>query len=61
MKKNSCKSCNSILEIEKVCKFCNEPTRMFCHTCGSITEKIEHPACMVLDVNQMLFLSNTKN
>ncbi|QUC65516.1 hypothetical protein NsoK4_04575 [Nitrosopumilus sp. K4] len=56
---NKCTVCNSNLEVEKTCKFCNEPTRLFCHTCGVIAEKIEHPACMVLDVNQMLLASTT--
>lgn len=54
MKTQSCKICNSKLEIEQRCKFCEEPTRLFCHTCGVITEKIMHPACLVLDVNSMV-------
>lgn len=57
---DKCTICNSVLEIEKTCKFCNEPIRLFCHTCGVIAEKIKHPACMVLDVSQIL-LANTKN
>ncbi|MCA9812268.1 MAG: hypothetical protein KC483_05335 [Nitrosarchaeum sp.] len=54
MENNSCKICNSHLEIENRCKFCNEPTRRFCHTCGVMAEKIAHPACMIIDVNAML-------
>lgn len=59
MEDKSCKICNSKLEIEKSCKFCGEPTRLFCHTCGVIAEKTMHPACMVIDVNSMLVQANS--
>ena len=54
MQNQSCKVCNSDLEVESRCKFCDEPTQLFCHTCGIPTKKIMHPACMVIDVNSML-------
>ncbi len=54
MENKSCKICNSKLEVEKRCKVCDEPTRLFCHTCGVMAEKIMHPACMVMDINSML-------
>ena len=54
MENKSCKICNSKLEVERVCKVCAEPTRLFCHTCGVMAEKIMHPACMVIDINSML-------
>ena len=54
MQNKTCKTCNSNLEVEKKCKFCSEPTRMFCHTCGVVAEKMSHPACMVIDANAML-------
>ena len=54
MEKKNCRICNSVLEIEQKCKLCNEPTRLFCHTCGIMAEKVAHPACMILDVNRML-------
>lgn len=54
MENKSCKKCSSKLEVERICKFCNEPTRLFCHTCGIMAEKITHPACMIIDVNRML-------
>ncbi len=54
MQNKSCKICDSKLEVEHRCKFCKEPTRLFCHTCGIATEKIMHPACMIIDVNSML-------
>lgn len=54
MYNKNCKVCNSDLEIEKKCKLCDEPTHLFCHTCGIVTEKVMHPACMVIDVNSML-------
>ena len=42
MENKSCKICTSRLEVEHRCKFCNEPTRLFCHTCGIMAEKIAH-------------------
>ncbi|MDH3490278.1 MAG: hypothetical protein OEL56_07495 [Nitrosopumilus sp.] len=54
MENKICKICNSKLEVERVCKVCEEPTRLFCHTCGMMAEKRMHPACMILDVNSML-------
>ena len=54
MGNKSCKICNSKLEVERRCKVCDEPTRLFCHTCGMMAEKRMHPACMVMDVNSML-------
>ena len=54
MEDKSCKICNSKLEVERVCKVCAEPTRLFCHTCGVMAEKRMHPACMVIDINSML-------
>ncbi len=51
---NKCVICDSLLEVEQRCKFCNEPTRLFCHTCGVMAKKISHPACMIIDVNSML-------
>ena len=59
MKNRSCKICNSKLEVERRCKFCDEPTRLFCHTCGIVTEKMSHPACMIIDVNTMLLEAQT--
>ena len=53
MQNKSCEICNSKLEVQHRCKFCNEPTRLFCHTCGVMAEKIMHPACMIIDVNNM--------
>ncbi|MCH9658537.1 hypothetical protein K0U27_07575 [archaeon] len=54
MENKPCKICKSKLEVERRCKVCDEPTRLFCHTCGTMAEKIVHPACMVMDVNSML-------
>ena len=54
MQNKSCKTCDSNLEVEHRCKFCNEPTRLFCHTCGVMCEKIMHPACLVMDLNNMV-------
>lgn len=54
MENKSCKICNSKLEVEQRCKFCDEPTRLFCHTCGVLIAKVMHPACMIIDVNIML-------
>ena len=54
MENKSCKICNSKLEVEKRCKVCDEPTRLFCHTCEMMAEKRMHPACMVMDINSML-------
>ncbi len=59
MQNKSCKICNSELEIEHRCKLCNEPTRLFCHTCGLMVEKIIHPACLVIDLNNMVLESHT--
>lgn len=54
MQNKSCKTCCSKLEVEHRCKFCNGPTRLFCHTCGVMAEKSMYPACMVMDVNNMV-------
>lgn len=54
MKNKTCKICSSRLEVEKRCKFCKEPTRLFCHVCGVMAEKIAHPACMIIDANHMI-------
>ena len=43
--------------VEHRCKVRNEPTRLFCHTCGMATEKIVHPACLVIDLNNMVLES----
>lgn len=59
MEHKCCKICKSVLEVENRCKFCNEPTRLFCHTCGIMAEKIMHPACMVIDTNAMLLETQT--
>lgn len=53
MLNKSCKICDSKLEVENRCKFCNEPTRLFCNNCEVMAEKIVHPACMVVDLNNM--------
>ena len=57
MQNKSCKICDSKLEVEHRCKVCNESTRLFCHTCGLATEKIAHPACLVIDLNNMVLES----
>jgi len=57
MQNQSCKICDSKLEVEHKCKVCNEPTRLFCHTCGMTTEKTIHPACLVIDLNNMVLES----
>jgi len=54
MKNKMCKICSSDLEVENRCKFCNEPTRLFCHSCGVMAEKIMHPACMIIDASNMV-------
>lgn len=54
MHNKSCKICDSELEIEHKCKVCDEPTRLFCHTCGVTPEKISHPACLVIDLNNLV-------
>ena len=61
MENQSCKICSSRLEVEDRCKFCNEPTRLFCHSCGVMAEKIMHPACMVIDMNNMLLEVQTRH
>ena len=53
MENKSCKICDSQLGVEHRCKFCDEPTRLFCNTCGVMAEKIVHPACMIVDLNNM--------
>ena len=57
MQNKSCKTCDSTLEVGQRCKVCNEPTRLFCHTCGLAAEKIAHPACLVIDLNNMVLKS----
>jgi len=57
MYSTSCKICGSNLEVEHTCKVCNEPTRLFCHTCGVTPEKIVHPACLVIDMNNLVLES----
>ena len=59
MQNQSCKICDSKLEVEHRCKFCNEPTRLFCHICGVMAEKIMHPACMIIDLNNMVIKVQT--
>ncbi|MFB5635465.1 hypothetical protein [Candidatus Nitrosopumilus sediminis] len=54
MHSNSCRICESKLEVEHICKVCEEPTRLFCHTCGIEAEKITHPACLVIDLNRLV-------
>lgn len=54
MYNTSCKTCDSKLEVQYRCKLCNEPTRLFCHTCVVTTEKIVHPACLVIDMNNLV-------
>lgn len=54
MQNKSCKTCHSTLEIEHRCKVCDEPTRLFCHACGTVSEKIPHPACLVIDLNNLV-------
>lgn len=61
MQQQKCKICNSNLEVEQSCKFCNEPTTLFCHGCGMATEKFKHPACMVLDVHAMILSTYMQN
>jgi len=49
-------SCNirfSQLIVKNRCTFCNEATRLFCHLCDIMAEKIMHPACMILDIHKM--------
>lgn len=58
MENQSCKICDSKLEVEHRCKVCNEPTKLFCHTCGKAHEKIAHPACLVIDLNNMVLESH---
>ncbi|MCV0401372.1 MAG: hypothetical protein K5777_05280 [Nitrosopumilus sp.] len=60
MNNKSCRICSSKLEVERTCKFCNEPTRLFCHTCGVMAEKTAHPACMIIDVNRMLATAHSE-
>lgn len=57
MQKHSCNTCDSKLEVEHRCTVCNEPTRLFCHTCGVAPEKIVHPACLVIDLNKLVVKS----
>jgi len=57
MQKQSCKICDSKLEVEHRCKVCNETTRLFCHTCGVTQENIVHPACLVIDLNNLVLES----
>ena len=52
--KTTCKVCNTELEVEKRCKACNEPTRMFCHACGIVREKQSHPECLRKDLASLL-------
>jgi len=58
MNNKSCKICTSSLEVEDTCKFCDEPTRLFCHACGVVAERTSHPACMIIDVNRMMLESS---
>ena len=60
MHSNSCRICDSSLEVEHRCKVCDEPTRLFCHTCGVESEKIAHPACLVIDLNSLVVKSLQK-
>ena len=58
MHNKECKTCHSTLEVEHRCKVCGEPTKLFCHTCGLATEKIAHPACLVIDLNNLVLETN---
>ena len=53
MMNTSCKICNSNLEVEQRCRSCNEPTRMFCHSCGMTTQKMAHPACVIIGMHEI--------
>ncbi|EPA06417.1 hypothetical protein [Candidatus Nitrosarchaeum limnium] len=57
MQKQSCKTCSSKLEVESRCKVCDQPTKLFCHACGITHENIIHPACLVIDLNNMVLES----
>lgn len=57
MKTKLCKICNAELEVEVKCKVCNEPTRLFCHACGIVREKENHPRCMLIDLNALMIES----
>ena len=56
MESNSCKICNSGLEVQRRCKGCGEPTRLFCCACEIMAEKTIHPACLLKDVNSMMMV-----
>ena len=58
MQKPSCKTCNSKLEVGHRCKVCNEPTILFCNTCGVAPEKIAHPTRLATDQNNMVLESH---
>jgi len=60
MENKSCRICSSKLEVENRCKFCSEPTRLFCHACGVMAEKRAHPACMIIDVNKMMMATHSE-
>ncbi len=57
MQKQSCKICDSKLEVEHRCKICDNPTRLFCHTCGVASEKTAHPVCLIIDLNNLVLES----
>ena len=57
MQKLSCKTCDLKLEVVHGCKVCNEPTILFCHAYSVAPEKIVHPACLVIDLNNMVLES----
>ena len=54
MENKPCKICDSYLEVQRKCKVCDEPTRLFCHDCGILAEKIIHPACLLKDISFMM-------
>lgn len=55
-----CKICFSQLIVKNRCKYCDEPTRLFCQSCDIMAEKIMHRTCMILDVRKMLLEFNSK-
>ena len=54
MENKPCKICNSDLDVQRRCKGCGEPTRLFCPDCGIMAEKIMHPVCLLKDIDSMV-------
>jgi len=46
MPDTNCRSCGSKLEVNLVCKFCNQPVRLTCGICGYISDEKVHVDCM---------------